>query len=65
MWEPGLRRTVAVMHPYILESFVDDVIAQRREAAARSRRFPFRRRLLRARRAARRAPRRAASPAAT
>jgi hypothetical protein len=53
------------MHPYILESVVTDVIAERREAAARSRRFPFRRPGLLMRRAARRTPRRAASPAAT
>jgi hypothetical protein len=43
MCEPGLNRTVAAMHPYILESYVSDVIAERRAAAARGRRFSFRR----------------------
>jgi hypothetical protein len=53
------------MHPYILERYVTDVIAERRAVAARGRRFSFRRPGLLSRRAARRTPRRAASPAAT
>jgi hypothetical protein len=65
MWDPSLRRTVTAMHPYILETFVTDVIAERRETAARRRRFSFRRPGLLTRRAARRTPRRTASPAAT